>query len=109
MEQECKSSCLLSHRLELISNYQSVDVYPNDQKAKFHFAIKSKDGQTMYAWHRAKDEGDLEFELHERFLNVEITQKDSRGLQWTFIYLIENESMPEAPEKKYNDNAPVVF
>jgi hypothetical protein len=88
---------------------QTVDIYPNDQEAKFHFAIKSKDGNNMYAWYRAKDEGDVEYELHEQFYKVEIALTDSRGLKWTFIYLIENELMPEAPEKQYNDDAPVVY
>jgi hypothetical protein len=88
---------------------QMIDIFPNDQEAKFHFAIKSKDGQTLYAWYRAKDEGDKEFEMSEKFHNVEIILMDSRGLKWSFIYLIENEKKPEAPDKPYNDLAPTIY
>jgi hypothetical protein len=79
-------------------NMQMIDIYPNDQEVMLHFAIKSKDSQTLYAWNRKKDEADEQFELLNRFYNVEITLKESRGLKWTFIYLVENPELPEAPE-----------
>lgn len=90
-------------------NMQTVDIYPNDQEVKLHFAIKSKDGRTSYVWYRKRDEADEQFELRNRFHNVEITLREGRGLKWTFIYLVENPELPEAPEKTYKDNAPTVY
>lgn len=100
----------VTHRQKALGHsMQMVDIYPNDQEVKLHFAVKSKSGETLYAWSRAKDEGDIESKLQDQYHNVEIILKDSRGLQWTFIYLIENEKMPEAPDKKHSDAAPSIY
>lgn len=90
-------------------NMQTVDIFPNNLEATLHFAIKSKDSQTLYAWYRMKDEADGEFELQKRIYKVEITLKDSRGMKWTFIYPVENLKLPEAPEKNRSDVAPTIY
>lgn len=70
---------------------EHIDIFPNGEKHKLHFAIKSDDGNSMYAWFREKDEEAPLISLEQNKYEVEIYLVDGNGIKSkTFKYLIEN-------------------
>jgi hypothetical protein len=53
-------------------NLQTVDIYPNGQEVKLHFAQKSTGDKYFYAWGRTQDGNDDLFELREAVYIVKI-------------------------------------
>ncbi|HLF73687.1 MAG TPA: hypothetical protein VI524_05045 [Anaerolineales bacterium] len=101
---------ITNRQIELGHPLQSVDMYPNEEVYRLHFAIKSSDGKDMYAWYRVRDEQGEMFKLADKSYRVEITLTDSQRSSWKFKYPVENEQKsqrkvdeqitPTVPRKK---------
>jgi hypothetical protein len=91
-------------RNELKEELLTVDIYPNEQQVKLHFAKKTPDGIHFYAWGRENDESEEHFDLSDGWYKVHITLSDSRGLHWAFDYDVE--ARREVDQEWMNKNRP---
>jgi len=87
---------------------EHIDILPNGERYKLHFAIKSVDGSNMYAWFRENDEEGVPFLLDQDEYEVEIYLMDGTGSKTkTFVYIVKNKKQTSKKEKVEFINQPI--
>jgi len=69
------------------SQKQVIDILPNEQEVKLHFAIKKPNEEVFYAWARTQDDKTDKLELPEKKYEVKITLVGI-GVKETFKYSV---------------------